>query len=122
VSEARFLLVLNPAAGKGKAGSELLHLRRLFRRREIELEVFLTDGPGAAKRYVEGLSLDDNTTVLAAGGDGTVHEVAEALLTREVGRLAVLPLGSGNDYAAFMGVPTRIEDAVDELIDGTDAK
>jgi len=122
VSEPRFLLVLNPTAGKGKAGAELIHLRRLFSRKEIELEVFLTDAPGSARRFVEGLSIDDDTTILAAGGDGTVHEVAEALLEREHGRLGVLPLGSGNDYAALMGVPGKVEDAIDAIIDGTDAK
>jgi YegS/Rv2252/BmrU family lipid kinase len=118
----RFVLVLNPAAGKGRAGSELLHLRRSFARRGVELEVFLTNKAGDGERYVSGLELDEHTVVIAGGGDGTAHELAQALLGREHGRLAVLSLGSGNDYAAMMGVPSDLEAALDGLADGSDAR
>ena len=114
-ADSHLILVLNPTAGKGRAGRELVHLRRLFAEREQRLEIFVTSAPGDAERLVSGLPLKPESVVVAAGGDGTVHEVGKALLNKEHGSLGVLPLGSGNDYAALMGVPAEVEVALEEL-------
>jgi diacylglycerol kinase (ATP) len=49
--------------------------------------------------------------ILVAGGDGTIHEAANALIGRPA-ELAVLPAGSGNDYARTLGVPASLDEAV----------
>jgi diacylglycerol kinase (ATP) len=51
------------------------------------------------------------TRIVIAGGDGTVHEAANAIIGTAV-ELAVIPAGSGNDYARSLGVPPAIDDAV----------
>lgn len=49
--------------------------------------------------------------VVAVGGDGTVNEVAQALLNRPV-RMGILPKGSGNGLARHLGIPLRMNLAI----------
>jgi diacylglycerol kinase (ATP) len=55
--------------------------------------------------------------VVAVGGDGTVSEVAEALIGTE-NRLAVIPLGTGNDLARTLGFGTDINVATEAALNG----
>ena len=54
-------------------------------------------------------------TVVAVGGDGTVHEVANGLFGSDK-VLGVLPIGSGNDFVKSIGMPTQLDSAVEALI------
>ena len=66
-----------------------------------EVELALTTGPGHATTLARGASAD-LARVIAVGGDGTVHEVANGLLSRGTGALpalGVVPVGTGNDFA-----------------------
>jgi len=55
--------------------------------------------------------------VIAAGGDGTVNEVARALVNTDI-TLGILPLGSGNGLARDLGIPMDIEKALDIILQG----
>jgi diacylglycerol kinase family enzyme len=57
--------------------------------------------------------------VIAAGGDGTVHEVGEALLGREGVRLGVIAVGSGNDIARQLGMPGSVPQDLRAILAGT---
>jgi diacylglycerol kinase (ATP) len=54
---------------------------------------------------------------VAAGGDGTVHEVATACVERDLA-MGILPLGSGNDYVKALGVGTDLGRALEVLVAG----
>lgn len=74
-----------------------------------------TKSAGDAAAIVEGLP--ENVLVVAAGGDGTVREVAAACVgTERV--MGVLPIGSGNDYVKALGVGTRLDEALRVLVEG----
>src|SRR5437773_1856312 len=96
-------VVYNPAAGRGLARKLVERLRRA-RGSAIDLRPTAAPGHGAelAARAVEA----GHETVIAAGGDGTVHEVANGLI--RAGRPGVVfgvwPIGSANDYAYALGV------------------
>jgi diacylglycerol kinase (ATP) len=66
------------------------------------------DFPGTAAFWAAAAAEEGFETVTALGGDGTVHEVANGLLRAGKSgrtRLGVVPLGSGNDFAAGLGIP-----------------
>jgi YegS/Rv2252/BmrU family lipid kinase len=78
----------------------------------------LSERPGQlgelARRAVEeGASL-----VVAVGGDGTVNEVVQGLAGRSAVELAVIPRGTGWDFARTYGIPRRLDDAVAVARDG----
>lgn len=110
-------IVLNPVAGARRAG--LLHavVERL-RRAGAEVVVEETSGPGdatlMAQRAVMRAKAD---VVVAAGGDGTVNEVACGLLGHSI-PLGVIPLGTANVLALELGLRPHADDIADMLLCG----
>ena len=67
-----------------------------------------TDYPGHAGELALAALEAGYETVVALGGDGTVHEVVNGLMQAEASRrprMGVVPLGSGNDFAGGAGIP-----------------
>jgi diacylglycerol kinase (ATP) len=59
--------------------------------------------------------------VVAAGGDGTVNAIVNALMNIDCGRrpcLAILPAGTANDFAGTLGIPTSLPQAIESLRQG----
>ena len=108
-------LVLNPAADKGRSQARRGLVSRFLEERGVAAIWHLTRGRGHAGSIVGGLS--DGSRVVAAGGDGTVREVAAACVGREL-VMGVLPLGSGNDYVKALGVGTDLRRALEVVVGG----
>jgi diacylglycerol kinase family enzyme len=103
MSRAGVCVVYNPAAGKGQAAARVVRLRRVLGPRA---DFRPTTAPGMAEELALAAAREGFPIVAAAGGDGTVHEVGNGLVRS--GRpdviLAVLPVGSANDYAHSLGL------------------
>ena len=59
-------------------------------------------------------------TVIAGGGDGTINEVATALVERGGKMALILPLGTANDFATSVGIPQDLASALKLAIVGRD--
>jgi YegS/Rv2252/BmrU family lipid kinase len=103
------LVILNPVAGRGRVRREWPRTAERLRAAGVEFEVVQTQAPGEAIGLAERAA-HDYDAVIAAGGDGTVHEVANGLL-RAGGRAAfgVLPLGSGDDFVKMLPAGDPVE-------------
>ena len=108
-------LVLNPAAGGGRASARREEISEYLEGRGIEGIWHVTEGSGDAGRIVS--SLPEEAVIVAVGGDGTVHEVAAACVGTDR-TMGVLPLGSGNDYVKALGVGTRLRRALEVVVEG----
>lgn len=91
-------VIFNPAAGKRRARHALSDLQRQYADRAV---FWPTQQSGHASELARQAADDGFSVVAAAGGDGTVHEVANGLLESQRTDVvfAVIPLGSANDYA-----------------------
>src|SRR3990170_5687747 len=93
------LAIVNPAAGGGAGARRWRLIRRELQTYFPDLEEAFTEGPGHAPELAFRARTD---LVIAAGGDGTVSEVAAGLLRREATAvrpaLGVAPIGRGNDF------------------------
>ncbi len=97
--------MLNPVAGRGAAARALDPIAREFHRQGWAVHVERTEGPGHATELAARAAGAGVTRVVAVGGDGTVHEVANGLLRHGSDvTLGVVPIGSGNDFAKLVGV------------------
>jgi YegS/Rv2252/BmrU family lipid kinase len=105
----RHLVILNPVAGRGRLRREWPRAADRLRAAGVDFDVAETSAPGEAVGLAERAA-HEYDAVIAAGGDGTVHEVANGLL-RAGGRAAfgVLPLGSGDDFAKMLPVRDPVE-------------
>lgn len=99
------LIVVNPAAGAGRAVRLAPWIReRLGRRPDAELRV--TTRRGEAEELAAGARGAGFSRVVAVGGDGTVQEVVNGLLADVVPlELGIVPVGTGNDLARSLGLP-----------------
>ncbi|WP_339095655.1 diacylglycerol kinase family protein [Deinococcus sp. VB142] len=101
VARLPFAVVLNAQAGNGLAGREWPRLRGELLARGLSFE--LIEAASAAEALARVSSLPPEQPVLAVGGDGTVSALLPALVGTER-PLALLPLGSGNDFAGMLGL------------------
>ena len=96
-------IIYNPAAGRGQARHFISAARRSL---GITADLWTTTQPQQAETLAKQAAHSGYHRVIAAGGDGTVHEVANGLLDSGQSDivLGVLPIGSMNDYAAALGI------------------
>lgn len=118
MSEPRsVLLIVNPAANSGRLARRMDAIADAFRSRFEHVIVCATEGRGHARRLAAHARAFD--LVVAVGGDGTVHETALGLADNDVRTpLAVIPVGTGNDFARMLGMDRRIGIAVDQIVAG----
>lgn len=109
----RFLI--NPAAGRGTGRSHLDRIRVLASRHGAGLVVSrkVADLAEQARRAAE----DGIERLLVAGGDGTMHHAAQGLAGTSCA-LGVIPMGSGNDLAGTLGIPSDVDVAVERALRG----
>lgn len=97
----RTCVIYNPAAGRGKAARLLAAARRWL----PPFDERVTTGPGHAAELAARAAREGYERVVAAGGDGTAHEVANGLLQSGIDTLfSTWPLGSSNDHARTTGL------------------
>jgi diacylglycerol kinase family enzyme len=96
-------VIFNPRAGRGRARRRLQRLRELLGPHAL---FRATEGPGHGEELAFEAARAGHRAVAAAGGDGTVHEVANGVLRagRPEVALEVYPIGSANDYAHSLGL------------------
>lgn len=115
------LAILN---GKNAGNEELRAAIAALRKEGCRLEVRVTWEYGDGERYVREAVALDAETVIAAGGDGTINEVATALASlpdEDRPILGLIPLGTANDFATSAGIPVDMENALRLAIVGKPA-
>lgn len=113
-------LVANPASKSGKGAAAIAQAADLLRARvgDDRLQVLTTDHALHAVEIARTLG-DEVGCVVALGGDGLINEVANGLMGRprdDRPALAVIPMGSGNDYAESLGMAYTIPTAVNQIL------
>ncbi|RLT44850.1 MAG: diacylglycerol kinase family lipid kinase [Chloroflexi bacterium] len=116
----RVKVILNPYSNRGGAGLGADGLRAAMKAAGLAGEVVLTTKSGDAIELARQARLDGYDVIAAAGGDGTVNEVVNGIAqaTPEgqiVGPLAVLPMGSGNDFSDMVGLPRDLAQSVQAI-------
>lgn len=111
MAQRQALLVVNPVAGtRSKRGLHEIVAERLAGS-DIAVTTKFTEGQGHASALAASAVRDGFNLVVAAGGDGTVNEVANTL-SGTVVPLGIIPLGSGNGLARSLGIPQDIGEAI----------
>jgi YegS/Rv2252/BmrU family lipid kinase len=102
-ADGRAVAIVNPAAARGTAGRRLSELVRIFRETGARVDVLRTPAPGEAVRLARDAVAEGYRRVIAVGGDGTVNEVVNGIFESDT-ELAIVPLGSANDFAHGLGL------------------
>ncbi|WP_042806861.1 lipid kinase YegS [Yersinia massiliensis] len=112
------LLILN---GKESGNLDVRQAVKNLREEGVTLHVRVTWEQGDAKRYVKEAITLEVDTLIAGGGDGTINEVATALMAIPITdrpNLGIVPLGTANDFATSCNIPLQIDNAMQLAVKG----
>jgi len=122
-----YKVIVNPHSGRGSGARAEPILRRVLDEAGARYDLVETSARGDATRLACQARLDGWDTVVSVGGDGTAHEALQGLAQaarasgewqseRPAGTLAIIPLGTGDDYAYRLGLPLSDPEAACRLM------
>lgn len=100
------VLIANPTSGGGRCKQQIPEVLERLQARNEDHRVVITEDGGHPRRAAVEAAESGADVVVAMGGDGLVGACADALVGTETA-LAVVPAGSGNDFATHIGLDTR---------------
>jgi YegS/Rv2252/BmrU family lipid kinase len=99
---------------QGKNDARLSTVKAVFDRASKEFTFHFTDHRGHAREIAEELtSSGEQTTIIAMGGDGTLHEILNGITYVEKCTLGIIPIGDLNDFAFAANVPNDVKHAAE---------
>ena len=119
-------VIANPNAGGGGGGRVIAELERVIRSRGVIYTLRRTVAPGQAGELVREARAAGADRLLLVGGDGTIHEAAAGFFgdgpatgtPPSSPAIAILPVGTGNDFHRMVRAPAGVEHAVRALLEG----
>ena len=122
-SAERWFAIVNPVAGNGKGLTDWPVISKLLRDHHITFDfVFSEKKYHAIELAVEAVS-NGYRKIIVVGGDGTIHEVVNGIMIQQQVPstdvlLAVIAVGTGNDWIRMFGIPRKYTDAIRAIVDG----
>jgi YegS/Rv2252/BmrU family lipid kinase len=113
-------VIVNPNAGNGKGRTDWKRISGLFKKENILIESVFTENKGHAVDITARAIMNGFRKIVTVGGDGTLHEVVNGLFKQTICKstdvtLALIPVGTGNDWGRMFGIPTVYNGAVDVI-------
>lgn len=119
MSNRKMLMIVNPRAGKMVVKSHMIEIIDMFCAAGYEVNVQTTQCAGDAVRIASGVSADVDK-IVCCGGDGTLNETITGLLRSDANiPVGYIPCGTTNDMAKSLGLPVKIADAANVVLNGT---
>lgn len=112
------LLLVNPAAGGGRAAAALPRLRQFAAERRWRVDITVPTGAAALAEQASAAAAAGRERILVLGGDGTFQVLINAVAQHPRVVLGVIPAGGGNDLAAALGLPPDPVRAAELLLEG----
>ena len=118
ICEQPDLVLVNPAAGGGRARVSVPHLCEFAKERGWNAEICLTHNPDDLMERAKSAAQAGRKRIFVVGGDGTFQLLLNALANYRDVILGVLPAGGGNDLASALGLPPDPVQAAALLLHG----
>ena len=113
----KHIFIINPTSGKHHAIQLIPVIERYFESHSEPYSIIRTERPGHATEIAKHYKAEDDVTLYVLSGDGTANEVLNGL--RPDVPMAVIPVGSGNDFFRMLEVPIMpLEQLLIETIEG----
>jgi len=119
----RHRIILNPTADRGAAAAARGPIEQAFGSHNLTYDLVLTERRGHAIELARQAASEGYDAVIAAGGDGTANEVLNGLMQARLAgegspTMGVLCVGTGNDFAFGVGVPSDVASACAAIAQG----
>ena len=112
------LLIVNPCAGKNRTRSDLGEIVNAFPDGVFDFTIKYTTCQGDAVNIARDFA-EEHDLVICCGGDGTLNETINGLMSAGANiPIGYLPMGSTNDLAVTLGIPTKLNEAAELIASG----
>jgi diacylglycerol kinase (ATP) len=109
---SRTVFLVNPASANGKTGKRWPEIGRAAQAAGLRGEAIFSERPGQLGDLAREAADEGATLLVVVGGDGTVHEVVNGIAGRDGIELALIPRGTGWDFARTHKIPKRLGEAL----------
>lgn len=117
MEKTKVCVIINPVSGTESKKSIPEEVASAFDQTKFDIIIRITGYPGHATEIAKEAVNEKFAYVLTAGGDGTVNEVAKALVNTDT-ILGIIPFGSGNGLARDLLISMDSEKAIQTILDG----
>lgn len=108
-------LIYNPYSGENVILRELDRVVKMHQEKGYEVVPYRIQRDKSIDEALD--DIEGYKYILVAGGDGTVDSVVNAMKRKNVDLpIGILPLGTANDFAKFLGIPNKVEDALERIL------
>ncbi len=123
VHNAEWLVIVNPNAGKGKGLKDWELISGLIKKENLSIKVKFTLARGHAAELTSEAVTEGWRKIIIVGGDGTLNEVVNGIFMNDTCpatdiSLALIPVGTGNDWGKMFGIVPDYEKAVRIISNG----
>ena len=122
-TDVKWFVVVNPISGSGKGLDDFPLISKLLRDNGIRSESVFTEHKCHATELTVSAINAGYRHIIVVGGDGTLHEVVNGLFIQKSVEpsdvtIAVIAVGTGNDWIRMFGIPTRYSEAIRAIKEG----
>lgn len=115
MKKAKVCVIINPVSGTESKKNIPEEIAAALDPKIFDVIIRITGYGGHATEITREAVKNGYDYIIAAGGDGTVNEVAKAMVNTKV-TLGIIPFGSGNGLARELGIPMDSEKAIDIIL------
>ena len=117
MEKTKVCVIINPVSGTESKKNIPEEVAAAFDQTQFDIIIRITGYPGHATEIAKEAVKNKFAYVLTVGGDGTVNEVAKALVNTDT-VLGIIPFGSGNGLARDLHLSMDSEKAIKTILDG----
>ncbi len=119
----KWCAIVNPNAGNGKGGRDWKRISGLLENHGISAVIKLTEKKGDAIDLSRQAVAEGFRNLISIGGDGTLNEILNGVFTQQYCNpssvtIAMIPVGTGNDWGRMFGIPLVYDGAVRVISEG----
>ncbi len=112
-----WFLIINPTSGNGKSKKSWQHISSLLTNQSIPYSFAFTEYSKHEIELVHNAIKNGFTKIISVGGDGTLHHIVNGIMSQNFVdtttiQIAVIPIGTGNDWVKTYNIPTKIEKSI----------
>lgn len=121
--DVKWFVIVNPISGSGKGLDDFPLISKLLRDNGIRCEAVFTEHKCHATELTVSAVTSGYRHIIVVGGDGTLHEVVNGLFIQQIVTpsevtIAVIAVGTGNDWIRMYGLPTRYSAVIRAIKEG----
>jgi len=119
-----WFLIVNPTSGNGKSKKSWQHISTLLKNHGIRFSFAFTEYSKHESELAQHAIKNGFTKIISVGGDGTLHHIVNGIMSQNFVetntiQLAVIPIGTGNDWVKTYNIPANIEKSILIIKKGT---